>query len=169
MMPNKNTDISDISDISHISIRPAVPTDAAAITACVNAAYAKWIPIIGQTPGPMLADYAAVIKTEAVFVAEQVRANVARFAGVLVLSRTDEGFLLDNIAVQPDFAGLGVGKALLLLAEAQAAAGGYDSIYLYTHEKMTENIALYAKNGYVEYARREEHGFKRVFMRKTLA
>ena len=47
-----------------------------------------------------------------------------------------------------------MGKALLLLAEAQAAAGGYDSIYLYTHEKMAANITLYAKNGYVEYARR---------------
>ena len=49
MTLNKNTVISDNSDISDISIRPALPADAAAITACVNAAYAKWIPIIGQS------------------------------------------------------------------------------------------------------------------------
>jgi len=34
---------------------------------------------------------------------------------------------------------------------------------------MAENIALYARVGYVEYERRQEQGFRRVFMRKPLA
>jgi hypothetical protein len=42
------------------------------------------------------------------------------------------------------------------------------SIYLYTHEKMTENQILYSKIGYVEYARRVENGFPRVYMKKNL-
>jgi hypothetical protein len=33
---------------------------------------------------------------------------------------------------------------------------------------MTENQALYSKVGYVEYDRRSQGGFSRVFMRKRL-
>ena len=46
---------------------------------------------------------------------------------------------------------------------------GYDSIYLYTQEIMTENQALYERIGYVEYARRHEIGLDRIYMRKRLA
>jgi GNAT superfamily N-acetyltransferase len=63
----------------------------------------------------------------------------------------------------------GVGKALLEFAEAEARRLGYDSIHLSTHEKMTENQALYARIGYREYDRRVEDGYSRVYMRKRLA
>ena len=43
------------------------------------------------------------------------------------------------------------------------------SVYLYTHEKMTENLALYSKIGYTEYDRRHQEGFSRIYMRKHLA
>ena len=33
---------------------------------------------------------------------------------------------------------------------------------------MTENIALYRRIGYVEYARRVKHGLPRVYLRKPL-
>lgn len=39
-------------------------------------------------------------------------------------------------------AGRGVGRALLESAESEARSAGFDSLYLYTHEKMTENLAL---------------------------
>jgi len=42
------------------------------------------------------------------------------------------------------------------------------TVYLYTNELMVENIALYVRHGYVEYERRQEQGFRRVFMRKAL-
>jgi ribosomal protein S18 acetylase RimI-like enzyme len=64
--------------------------------------------------------------------------------------------------------GRGVGKALLLHAEHEARKRGYASLYLYTNEKMSENIALYTRVGYVEYERRQEEGFRRMFLRKTL-
>jgi ribosomal protein S18 acetylase RimI-like enzyme len=57
---------------------------------------------------------------------------------------------------------------LLELAEVRARTAGHDSLYLYTHERMTENQALYQRIGYVAYARRIEHGLARVFMRKQL-
>ena len=43
--------------------------------------------------------------------------------------------------------------------EAEARRAGFDSIYLYTHEKMTENLALYSRIGYVEYDRRSQGDF----------
>ena len=55
----------------------------------------------------------------------------------------------------------------LLLAWASAAAL-VGSLYLYTHEQMSENRALYSKIGYIEYDRRVEYGFARVYMRKSL-
>jgi len=113
----------------------------------------------------MLQDYRVVIETQDAFVAE----CDGRLSGVLVVSETDDGFLIDNVAVLPTLQGHGIGRALLVHAEEQARAKGYDSIYLYTNEAMAENIALYARVGYVEYERRQEQGFRRVFMRKPLA
>jgi hypothetical protein len=42
---------------------------------------------------------------------------------------------------------------LLGLAEAEAPRAGFGSVYLYTHEKMTENLALYTHVGYTEHDR----------------
>lgn len=133
------------------SVRCGIPADAAAITACVNAAYSRWVPVVGTRPGPMLEDYAKVLTHKQVHVAELE----TRVVGVLVLSTTNEGFLLDNVAVHPDVLGRGVGAFLLSLAEHEAKRQGHSSIYLYTHERMEENIALYGRLHYVEFARRE--------------
>lgn len=144
--------------------RRAVEADAPAVAACVNAAYVHYVERIGTTPGPMRDDYREVIRERQVTVAERG----GRLAGVLVLAQTDEGFLLENVAVDPAHKGKGLGRALLERAEAGARGAGYDSLYLYTHEKMVENRALYGKIGYVEYDRRSEDGLARVYMRKKL-
>jgi len=146
-------------------IRQAVPDDAEAVAACVGAAYRHYIDRIGKPPGPMREDYAQVIRQHQVAVAEIDGAIV----GVLVLAVTEEGLCLENIAVDPTVRGRGIGRALLQRAEAEARRQGFAAIYLYTHEKMTENQALYSKIGYVEYDRRVEKGYSRVYMRKKLA
>jgi GNAT superfamily N-acetyltransferase len=130
----------------------------------VDAAYGHYIDRIGLKPGPMTDDYAQVIRDRDVTVAE----DAGQIIGVVVTGPAEEGFLLDNIAVRPGHQGKGLGKVLLDHAEHAARAAGFDSIYLYTHEKMTENQAIYARVGYVEYDRRAQHGFARVFMRKQL-
>lgn len=151
-------------DKKEISIRTAVAADAEPVAACVQRAYQHYVERIGRPPGPMLDDYARVIAEREVYVAEAG----GQIVGVLVLGPADEGFLLDNIAVSPDVQGRGLGRRLLDLAEARARAAGFTSIYLYTHEKMVENQAIYSKTGYVEYERRTEGGLTRVFMRKQL-
>lgn len=152
------------SQLASLRLRRALPTDTTAVTACVLQAYQPWVAKIGHTPGPLLDDYARVIATSTVYLAE----SPPILAGILVLATTGEGFLLENVAVMPAYQGSGVGRLLLARAEHEARLAGYDSIYLYTHEKMQRNIELYAKIGYVEYARREEIGLRRVFMRKRL-
>ena len=146
------------------SLRPADARDSPRVAACVNAAYRHYVERIGRPPSPMTADYGKVI--------EECRATVVedrdRIIGVLVLAVTEEGFLLENVAVDPSHRGKGLGRILLEFAEAEARREGFESIYLYTHEKMTENQALYAKIGYVEFERRTEKGLPRVYMRKLL-
>jgi len=147
------------------SFRRAGPPDARAVAALVHAAYGHYVERIGITPGPMTDDYQQVIRDYHVTVAE----HDAAIAGVIVLRVTEEGFLIDNVAVHPAHRGRGLGRALLDLAETQARRAGFGSIYLYTHEKMTENLALYSKIGYAEYDRRTQEGFSLTYMRKQLA
>jgi len=130
----------------------------------VHAAYRHYVERIGRQPAPMLDDYAEVIRSRRVTVAERD----GELAGILVLDQNAEGFLLENVAVDPAHKGKGLGRMLLERADDEARRAGYDSIYLYTHEKMIENQALYAKLGYVEYDRRTEAGLARVYMRKQL-
>jgi hypothetical protein len=56
----------------------------------------------------------------------------------------------------------------LEFAEGEARGRGFESIYLCTNSKMTENQVLYPKIGYVEYDRRAQSGYERVFYRKRL-
>ena len=132
-----------------------------------HAAYARYVERLGgREPRPMSEDYAAVVATKQVLVAERG----GEVVGLIALEVDAEGFVVDNVAVDPQHEGTGVGRALLSAAEAEATRAGFDSIYLYTHERMTENIALYERIGYVEYDRRL-HGRdadRLVYLRKPL-
>lgn len=145
-----------------MTIRKAVASDVAAVERIVEAAYAPYIARIGMKPGPMLDDYAALVADGAVWVTGEP------VAGLVVLLPGDGYLLLDNIAVDPAAHGTGVGRALLRFAEAQARAGGYPEMRLYTHQKMTENVALYARSGWRETGRGTQNGFDRVFFSKAV-
>lgn len=150
--------------LEHLTVRAAAPADAAGAAACIAAAYRHYIERNGKVPGPMLDDYAELIPAGDVTVA----VHDDEIVGVLLVREGSEGFLLDNVAVLPEYQGTGLGGYLLRLAEEKARAAGHDSIYLYTQEIMTENQALYERIGYVEYARRTEIGLDRIYMRKQL-
>jgi ribosomal protein S18 acetylase RimI-like enzyme len=149
---------------TELSFRPASGADVPEVTALVNAAYGHYVERLGMLPRPMTDDYAQVIANRRVTVAE----SNGTIVGVIVLDVDDEGFFIDNVAVDPSYRGRGLGRALLELAEAEARRAGFDSIYLYTHEKMTENLAIYSSIGYVEYDRRSRGEFSLVYMRKQL-
>ena len=145
-------------------IRPARPGDTGAVRELVRAAYAYYVPRIGKEPGPMGDDYAARIAAGQVWVLD----DAAGIAAVLVLEERPDGFLLDNIAVAPRRQGTGLGRRLIAFAGQQARQRGWGEIRLYTHVKMTENIALYTRLGFAETGRVTEKGFERVYMTKQL-
>ena len=148
--------------MSEYTFRTATTADVQDVAALVDAAYGHYVENIGMLPRPMTENYTEVIAKRQVTLAE----SDGTIVGVIVLVVNDEGFLIDNVAVHPSHRGKGLGKALLEFAEAEARRAGFDSIYLYTHEKMAENLALYSRIGYVEYDRRSQGTFSLVYMRK---
>jgi GNAT superfamily N-acetyltransferase len=146
-------------------IRSARPADRAAIERIVRAAYGLYVERIGKPPGPMLDDYTALISDGRVSVLEEADRTMA---AIIVLLPEPDHLLLDNIAVRPDRQGQGLGRRLIAFAEEQARRLGHSEVRLYTHEKMTENIALYTRLGFVETGRGQEAGYDRVFMTKRL-
>ncbi|WP_241653205.1 GNAT family N-acetyltransferase [Pseudomonas alkylphenolica] len=146
------------------SIRQANLNDADAIAALVNEAYTPYIARIGKQPAPMLDDYRQVISEAEVFVLTQEAGTV----GVLVMNQEGNELLLVNVAVSARCKGKGFGKVLMQYCEDYARRARCTAIRLYTHELMSENIAIYKKLGYQETHRATENGFARVFMRKAL-
>lgn len=119
----------------------------------------------GLRPGPMDADYVALVATAEAWVAEAE----GEVLGFLILLDEGDGMLLEGVAVLPSYQGRGAGRLLLTLAETRTRAAGHDRIRLYTHQTMVENQRLYERNGYVETHRADEAGFGRVFYEKVLA
>ncbi|MGH7152796.1 MAG: GNAT family N-acetyltransferase, partial [Acetobacteraceae bacterium] len=144
-------------------VRPALPADRTAIEQIVHDAYAMYIPRIGKPPGPIFDDYAARIAAGQTWVLDD-----GGPIGVLVLIAEPDHLLLDNIAVAPQLQGHGHGLRLLGFADAEAGRRGYSVLRLYTHLLMHENLALYAAQGWREYARASQSGYDRVFMEKRL-
>jgi GNAT superfamily N-acetyltransferase len=146
-------------------IRRAKPEDRAAVEAIVRDAYSIYVERIGKPPGPMLDDYGPLITDGAVTVLEDTDAAIA---AIIVLLAKPDHLLLDNIAVRPDRQGQGLGRQFIAFAEGEARRLGFGELRLYTHERMTENIALYTRLGFVVTGRGREAGYDRVFMTKRL-
>jgi len=116
-------------------------------------------------PRPVLADYARVIDEHPTWLLE-LDGNCA---AVLVLVPQPDHLLLENIAVDPAYQGRRYGSLLLDFTEAEARRQCYTEVRLYTNALMTENQAIYARRGYVEYARASDgEGRQVVYMRKRL-
>ena len=149
---------------SEVQLRPATEADVPRLAELVQSAYGHYVERLGGPPRPMVDDYDAVVRSAEVTVAERG----GEVVGLIVLGIDDEGCFVDNVAVDPAHQGSGTGRTLLEHAETMARRGGFDSIYLYTHELMTENLALYARAGYVEYDRRPHGDAHLVYLRKPL-
>ncbi|HWO15939.1 MAG TPA: GNAT family N-acetyltransferase, partial [Solirubrobacterales bacterium] len=125
--------------------------------------YGMYVERIGGRPMPMDDDYAERVDRGLVFVADN-----GGVIGLIVLIQEPDHVLIENVAVDPDRQGEGIGRALLAHAETTAQESGNPAVRLYTNAKMTENLALYSSLGYKEVDRRRENGFERVFLSKRL-
>jgi ribosomal protein S18 acetylase RimI-like enzyme len=147
-------------------IRQAVANDEAAVRACAEQAYSQYISTIGRKPAPMSADYRTQIAEGLVHLATGEQDELR---GFIVFFPVDQHMLLENVAVSEAGRGQGIGKALIQFCEAEARRLGLASVRLYTNAKMTDNLSIYPRLGYLEVERRTEDGFDRVYFEKTLS
>ncbi len=125
-------------------IRRAIPTDAPAIRSLTRDAYAKWVPLIGREPWPMIADYDVAVRNPLI---DLLMVDGDLVALVEMIARPD-CLMVENLAVAPAHQSRGYGRLLMQHAEQVAAALGQSTLRLYTNQRFTENIALYSRLGY---------------------
>ena len=145
-------------------LRPAQTGEAPLLATLAERAYAHYVPVIGRRPAPMDDDYAARIVAGQAHVLE----CDGRILGLVVIEDQPGHLWLDNIAVEPEARGQGLGGLLLDFVEAEARRRGFRELRLLTNERMEANLVLYRNRGFAEVERREEKGFRRVFLRKAL-
>ena len=146
-------------------IRLAQSRDEVEIRRCAQQAYTRYVPLIGRKPAPIVADFPAQIAEGWVYVATDDQGS---FQGYIVFYAEGSHVLLESVAVLPSAAGRGVGRALIGVCEDAARQSGLKGVRLYTNEKMTDNLLIYPKLGYVQVAQRTEDGFKRVYFEKSI-
>ena len=125
-------------------LRRATPEDAAAVRGLTRAAYAKWVPLLGREPLPMIADYDAAVRDHIV---DMLHLD-GELAALIEMSVEADHLLIVNVAVSPAYQGHGYGHALLGHAEALARSLGLKELRLYTSIHLTENVKLCQRVGY---------------------
>lgn len=150
-----------------LTIRLAAPEDAAPVSQLVDAAYSKWITVIGRKPMPMTADYPALIDRNLVYVLDK---NDSMAAVLVIWPQLKENTLyIDNVAVHPDEQRQGLGEMLLDFAEQKAREEELPTLSLMTNAKMESNQNYYRKHGFVETRRDTiRDGRQVVWMHKSL-
>jgi len=142
--------------------RQARQADLPAIGRVIAEAYARYLDRMDKAPAPMTTDYGpAIARGEVWVVGEPI-------IGVIVLVAESDSLLVENVAVSPAAQGTGKGRQLMNFAELHAIRCGLSRLTLYTNEIMTENLAIYARLGYREVARRTQDGYRRVYLDKLL-
>jgi ribosomal protein S18 acetylase RimI-like enzyme len=147
-----------------LSLLPATAEDADAIRALTREAYAKWVPVLGREPLPMIADYAQAVKHHRI---DLVYLDGTLAALIELIPQADH-LLIENVAVAPAFQGRGLGRKLLTHAEQVAASLGLSVIKLYTNKLFTQNLRLYQKLGYAVDREEEFRGGTVVHMSKPV-
>ena len=147
-----------------IVVRSARPSDVDTIRAIVQAAYSKWVPIIGREPRPMVADYDSAIERHQ-FGLLQVGDEIV---GLVETTLKADHIWIENIAVKPGEQGKGYGSILIAHTEKLAVDAGVGEIRLLTNEQFESNIALYSKARFAIDGREPFMGGMTVYMSKKL-
>lgn len=132
-----------MSGMTGWTIRKAVPQDAEALAACIDAAYAIYagrgldLPAVSEGIGDD-------IRENSVWVA----VAGPRIVGGLVLVLRDDHAVIANVAVDPSAAGSGRGRALMDQAEQVARQAGLTMLKLNTHAGIPQNVRLYEHLGW---------------------
>jgi len=134
------------------------------LTDIAEQAYRIYLDRMDRPPAPMLADYGRLIEDSEVWLVE----TLDGVAGFIELRERPDYLEAANLAVPPDSQGQGLGRQLVELAERRAVEQGHTELRLYTNEVMTENLSFYRHLGFVETGRREQDGYRRVFLSRMI-
>ncbi|HYH21018.1 MAG TPA: GNAT family N-acetyltransferase [Azospirillum sp.] len=145
-------------------IRRAGPGDAEAIADLVRRAYARWVPVAGTEPRPLPDDFAEAVADHPVWVLE----GQGGIEAVLELLPARDHLLVENVAVDPDSQGRGLGRRLMAFAETEARRQGLAEVRLFTDERFADNVAFYARLGYHVFDRTPNGAARLVFMAKPV-
>jgi GNAT superfamily N-acetyltransferase len=133
-----------------ITVRPALPSDAAAIGEVFDAAVRVGWTYLGElVQQPMFTseDWVQLVADhqppDVLLVADHETAGVIGYTAAH--PGDGEMFLL---FVHPDHGGIGVGGMLLAAADDVLRAGGCRDAFLFTHERNVGPLAFYAAAGY---------------------
>lgn len=126
-------------------------------TLCARAVYAMYLERMDKEPGPMNADFASQIAQG--FVRVAMAGDV--FAGYVVFYPEDDHLHLESVVVAPSQSGQGIGKRLVEYVESAGRGLGLHAVEPYMNEVMTENQAIYSKQGYVEKGKVNKASFNR--------
>lgn len=105
----KSSTPQHLTDTIRTGLRRATPADAAAVRNLTRAAYAKWVPVLGREPLPMIADYDAAVCDHIV---DMLHLD-GKLAALIEMYPQADHLLIVNIAVSPAYQGRGYGRALL--------------------------------------------------------
>jgi N-acetylglutamate synthase-like GNAT family acetyltransferase len=162
VLTNTDVPVFDRDDVSALSqfiirhcklygekttVRRAGKADAAAIQKLSCDVYAKWIPIIGRKPKPMMVDYDTAVVDHWIDVIEHEEAIVGL---VEMIPRSDHLFI-ENLAVAKHMQGKGLASRLLLHAETLTRRCGLPEVQLATNQAFADNLMFYENRGYKVY------------------
>lgn len=150
---------------SLIEFRRAGPADAAAVRDLTRKAYAKWCAVIGREPLPMTADYDHAVRHHVIDLAYRD----GRLVGLVEMIPRDDDLLIENVCVDPDGQGGGIGRRLVAHAEAETRNRGHRIIRLYTNKLFAANLGFYRAQGYAIESEEAFKGGTLVHFRKDLA
>lgn len=126
------------------TIRRALTSDLHSVRELTNAAYAKWVPVIGRKPKPMTSDHANAIVEHSV----DLFLRDGEAIGLIEMIQRPDHFLIESIAIDTAWQSQGIGSILLAHAESLAASSACAEVRLYTNAAFVANIQFYQKRGY---------------------
>lgn len=134
--------------MANFTVRLAEARDAGGLAECIEAAYSVYASRIHDLPA-VSDGIPDAIKHHRVWIAELE----GQIVGGMILVPKDDFLVLENVAVRPECAGMGLGRALIQRAEEDCLELGLHEIRLSTHEDMPENVAIYSHLGWTETGR----------------
>lgn len=159
-----------MEQIYNFSIRRATPEDAEAIREIIGEAFRKYMEHAG-IEGTMEAleetvdDIKKDIETKEVFVAfvDDIPVGTIR-----IQLFPDSTALISRFGVKLDYHNIGIGRALMSLADDILKARGIKKVRLYTASKYRELVRFYYSRGFYIDSTSTDRGYVRALMVKEL-